>query len=330
MTARSYWTKQYKTHFSWNGNANNVFIITSLDWSKKIKLNKIEYNLFEIVMNLPFGTHEYKFIVDDIYSYDDNKPIIKNSYGNFNNIIFVFTDHNEFCVSAIKNKKNIETYQEFIDYAFEKSHQHIIEQFKIHLKNEKIIKCFKKNYFKKGLNNDKDFLREFLTNFIHERNYEEYIIENILNNCEIYLNHEELTKLMKNSVSYTDKPTCVKESKIILGRLCVVKHCSPYEEWMCEQGLEDNQRYCDYVKNKNNMNLSFRSQDFKGILSPYGTLDYLYYNKNNVIIKEEDLLLKEYNFVNFIIYSKNFIEKLLNKIDDKTISSCCGILFDNK
>lgn len=316
MTARSYWTKQYKTHFSWNGNADNVFIITSLDWSKKIKLAKIEYNLFEIVMNLPFGTHEYKFIVDDIYSYDDNKPIVKNSYGNFNNIIFVFTDHNEFCVSHIKNKKNIETYQEFIDYAFEKSHQHIIEQFKIHLKNEKIIKCFQENYFKKGVDNCKEFLRSFVMNFIHERNYQEYqeyIIENILNNCEIYLNHEELTKLMKNSISYTGKPTWG----------------SPYEAWMDEQALEC-QRYCDYLKNKNNMNLSSRSQDFKGILSPFKTLDYLYYNKNNVIIKEEDILLKEYHLVSFIIYSKNFIEKILNKIDDKTISSCCGILFDNK
>ena len=317
MSARSYWTKQYRTYFSWKGNAENVFIITSLDWSKKIKLAKIEFNLFEIVMNLPFGTHEYKFIVDDTYSYDDNKPIIKNSYGNFNNIIFVFTDHNKFCVLPIKNKKNIETYQEFIDYAFEKSHKHIIEhlkiRLKIRLKNEKNI-----NYFKKGLDNVKDFLRAFLTTFIFEplpEGTEEYITENVLNNCEIYLNHEELTKLMKNSVNYTEKNICD----------------SPYSDWMGEQGLNNQEIYSNYIKNKNNMNLSSRSKKFKGNLSPFGTLDYLYYNKNNVIIKDKDILLIDHNILYFILLSNNFIEKILNKIDEKTISLlCCGILFDNK
>lgn len=272
----------FQTYFCWNGDATNVFIITSLDWNKKIKLFRKEYDLFEIVIPLRLGTYEYKFIVDEEYCYDDNKPMIKNSYGNFNNIIFVFRDHTEFYISPT-DKKNIETYNEFIDYAFEKTYEHIIEQFKICIKSDKKMKelcCFERK-----CNNKNDF-NKILQEYVIAANFQEYITDNVLNTCEIYFNNIELIKLFEDSISYGGSKS----------------------EWAEEQNIEDLEyKYCN------------KKRSFKGIIS--SSYDYLYYNKNNINIKDEDQILNDWNLTNFITYSKQFVEKILNKLDNEIIMS---------
>jgi len=270
----------FQTYFCWNGDATNVFIITSLDWTKKIKLFRKEYDLFEIVIPLRFGTYEYKFIVDEEYCYDDNKPMIKNSYGNFNNIIFVFRDH----YISPTDKKNIETYNEFIDYAFEKTYEHIIEQFKICIKSDKKMKEF--CCFKRKCNNKNDF-NEILQEYVIAANFEEYITDNVLNTCEIYFNNIELIKLIEDSASYGGRG-------------------STHSDWAAEQSI-------DYQTYKG------RNMPFKGIIS--SSYDYLYYNKNNINIKDEYTILIDCNLTNFITYSKQFVENISNKLDNEIIMS---------
>lgn len=294
----------FQTYFGWNGDATNVFIITSLDWTKKIKLFRKEYDLFEIVIPLRFGTYEYKFIVDEEYCYDDNKPMIKNYYGNFNNIIFVFRDY----MVLPTDKKNIETYNEFIDYAFEKTYEHIIEQFKICIKSDKKMKEF--CCFERKCNNKNDF-NEILQGYVITANFEEYITDNVLNTCEIYFNNIELIKLIEDSISYGGSTPC--------------------SVWAVEQGIEDlDYKYCN------------KKMSFKGIISIHTrththtlkgrpvisynqpriiSYDYLYYNKNNIYIKDEDQILNDCNLTAFITYSKQFVNNISNKLDDKIIMS---------
>jgi len=66
--------KKLPTVFKWEGGGKNVCISGSFDgWKAKIPLVK-SHDDFYTILDLPEGTHQYKFLVDGQWVCDENKP----------------------------------------------------------------------------------------------------------------------------------------------------------------------------------------------------------------------------------------------------------------
>ncbi len=82
--------QKFPTKFTWTGEGNTVYVTGNFaNWKQWFLMNKSNKHpqKFEITLELPRGTYQYKFIVDKIWKYSQDLPQIKDEHGNINNII---------------------------------------------------------------------------------------------------------------------------------------------------------------------------------------------------------------------------------------------------
>ncbi len=74
----------------WVQGGNNVYVTGSFtSWRKMIRLPKVGDGNFLICLNLPIGTHRFRFVVDDELRFSDFLPTATDQLGNFVNYIEV-------------------------------------------------------------------------------------------------------------------------------------------------------------------------------------------------------------------------------------------------
>ena len=72
-----------------------VLLAGSFDgWQTQHLMPKID-NAFVLKLKLPEGIYEYKFIVDDVWAYDGDKPTRDDGHGNINNYLSVKMEKTE-------------------------------------------------------------------------------------------------------------------------------------------------------------------------------------------------------------------------------------------
>eukprot|EP00914_Ancora_sagittata_P018685 GHVO01037030.1.p1 GENE.GHVO01037030.1~~GHVO01037030.1.p1 ORF type:complete len:261 (-),score=27.00 GHVO01037030.1:462-1190(-) len=83
-------TRKLPTVFKWeHAEVKDVFISGSYDnWKAKIPLVKSHGDFYTII-DLPEGTHQYKFLVDGQWVCDPNEPAVDNAMGSKNNQVHV-------------------------------------------------------------------------------------------------------------------------------------------------------------------------------------------------------------------------------------------------
>jgi len=103
--------KTVPTIITWNKGGQNVYLTgTFNNWSTKIPLNK-STNDFSTVLNLPIGTHRFKFIVDDVWKCSDDLPTASDIDGNLINYVEV-TDDNKKDDPFMDNIDSLNGYSE--------------------------------------------------------------------------------------------------------------------------------------------------------------------------------------------------------------------------
>ncbi|XP_052183125.1 sucrose nonfermenting 4-like protein [Diospyros lotus] len=62
-------------------------------WSDRIEMSLLEGSsmIFQAICDLPPGYHQYKFLVDGLWRFDDQQLYVQDEYGGINNVIFVKT-----------------------------------------------------------------------------------------------------------------------------------------------------------------------------------------------------------------------------------------------
>lgn len=78
--------RQRSVKFQWSG-AGEVSVAGSFSEWKEVKLKRRSTGEFEADMELPQGTHEYKYLVDGTWQHDHSQPTRHNSYGTLNNVL---------------------------------------------------------------------------------------------------------------------------------------------------------------------------------------------------------------------------------------------------
>lgn len=77
------------TVFRWNRGGKNVYVTGTFNgWKGRIPLNK-SHDEFSTIVELPPGSHQYKFIIDDEWMYSPDQPTIPDPYGAMNNYVEV-------------------------------------------------------------------------------------------------------------------------------------------------------------------------------------------------------------------------------------------------
>ncbi|KNC54244.1 carbohydrate-binding module family 48 protein [Thecamonas trahens ATCC 50062] len=77
------------TVFRWMGGGKSVFVSGSFDgWATRIPLAKSTSD-FATIIDVPPGTHEYKFIVDGTWQHAPDQPAMEHTDGNRNNVVNV-------------------------------------------------------------------------------------------------------------------------------------------------------------------------------------------------------------------------------------------------
>jgi len=74
--------------FDWNHGGSNAFLCGSFNDWKPLCMNKHNDNTFTLTLPLSPGAHQYKFIIDNIWCYDTQKPLVQYN-SNINNFIQV-------------------------------------------------------------------------------------------------------------------------------------------------------------------------------------------------------------------------------------------------
>ena len=83
------------TKFEWDEGGNIVYLTGSFcDWNKFHLMTKNDEGKYTITIPLPRGFHQYKFKVDDIWTYSKKQPKFEDN-GNVNNFIDT-TDYHEY------------------------------------------------------------------------------------------------------------------------------------------------------------------------------------------------------------------------------------------
>jgi len=74
--------------FKWNGpSGSDVAVAGTWDnWKVRVTMSYADGH-YICFMDLPVGTHEYKYIVDGIWVYTKNLPITRDQKGNINNVL---------------------------------------------------------------------------------------------------------------------------------------------------------------------------------------------------------------------------------------------------
>lgn len=74
--------------FYWREGGNEIFITGSFcDWSKRFKMYKNKYGIFEVELFLTKGLYQFKFVVDNIWKCSSDYPQTKDDQGIYNNYI---------------------------------------------------------------------------------------------------------------------------------------------------------------------------------------------------------------------------------------------------
>lgn len=82
-------SRKLPTVFRWEGGGKEVWIAGSFDnWKSKIPMVK-SHGDFSTIVELPEGSHQYKFYVDGHWVCDTNQPQIDNDLGSKNNKVNV-------------------------------------------------------------------------------------------------------------------------------------------------------------------------------------------------------------------------------------------------
>ena len=93
------------TKFEWDEGGNVVYVTGSFcEWNKFYLMNKNDEGKYSITIPLPRGFHQYKFKVDDVWTYSKKQPKFEDN-GNVNNCIDT-TDYDEY--DNIKEEKKEE------------------------------------------------------------------------------------------------------------------------------------------------------------------------------------------------------------------------------
>ena len=71
-----------------SGSAKDVFLAASFNNWVPLRMRKQKNGEFAVTAQVPYGTHEYKFIVDDVWVEDHNNPNkADNPFGGKNSLI---------------------------------------------------------------------------------------------------------------------------------------------------------------------------------------------------------------------------------------------------
>jgi hypothetical protein len=96
------------TNFEWREGGKVVYISGSFsNWTHWFIMKKNENGFFELVLDLPRGSYEYKFIVDNKWRYSLLQPTCKDAKGNINNIIITLPPEKEKTPPPDIKEKNI-------------------------------------------------------------------------------------------------------------------------------------------------------------------------------------------------------------------------------
>ncbi|ARF09799.1 calcineurin-like phosphoesterase [Indivirus ILV1] len=94
------------TSISWKYGGNHVLLFGSFNgWSDGIPM-KYKDNVFQIVLDLPYGTHQIKFQIDGCWCYDMICPIIDDGLGGKNNLIRVRKEGSDVTIVHISDTHN--------------------------------------------------------------------------------------------------------------------------------------------------------------------------------------------------------------------------------
>ncbi|KAK9120266.1 hypothetical protein Scep_018359 [Stephania cephalantha] len=80
------------TRFAWPYGGRQVFLTGSFTrWTDHVLMRPVEGSsmVFQTVLNLAAGCHQYKFLVDGVWRFDEQNPYVTDEHGSINNIIFV-------------------------------------------------------------------------------------------------------------------------------------------------------------------------------------------------------------------------------------------------
>jgi 5'-AMP-activated protein kinase regulatory beta subunit len=81
--------KIYPVVFRWDGAGHDVSVSGSFNnWQTKVPLHSSQGDLSTII-ELPEGSHEYKFFVNGAWMHDPNEATVPDNFGGMNNIIVV-------------------------------------------------------------------------------------------------------------------------------------------------------------------------------------------------------------------------------------------------
>ena len=97
----------FNVRFRWKDpHAKEVFLCTSLDnWTYRYSMVKVSQTTHEVIISMPSGKYEYKFIVDDVWKHSNSSPKIKNVFDTFNNTLVV--NENKVVKNYVHNHKSV-------------------------------------------------------------------------------------------------------------------------------------------------------------------------------------------------------------------------------
>jgi len=197
--------------FEWKEGGNEVKITGSFldNWSRHEELKKnIITGVYEVVLNIPKGIHEFKFIVDKKWVCSQNYKTINDKMNNSNNIIDltnyipsqVIENNNE--INSSTKKKKRKTAKDTIEYSCNYPNQSEVNleapsspqnytpsfDLNFHTKQELLKNIFPKNYFLDKTRNiiENNSFKSIITisheklshicyNFEKDNNYDKYI-----------------------------------------------------------------------------------------------------------------------------------------------------------
>ena len=95
------------TFFQWKEGGNNIIITGSFcGWSNRFAMTKNEKkNYYELMLYLPKGEYQFKFIVDNIWKCSSYYPTVTDQNNNTNNILDNTKELNEIIKEREKEKE---------------------------------------------------------------------------------------------------------------------------------------------------------------------------------------------------------------------------------
>eukprot|EP00249_Psilotum_nudum_P020274 c27632_g1_i1 orf=531-2006(+) len=80
------------TRFVWPHGGRRVYLCGSFTrWQEMLAMSPVEgcSSVFQVICSLPAGYHQFKFVVDGEWRYDDQQPMMKDPLGDCNNFVLV-------------------------------------------------------------------------------------------------------------------------------------------------------------------------------------------------------------------------------------------------